>query len=85
MNIRDRVTELVGDIIALGTDHSNNPPAPQNEDEATQAILDLMEQTCNEARIEEAKWWEYNIIPAVRNKQVAHDVDKRLKQLMGGK
>ncbi len=35
--------------------------------------------------LEEAEWWEYNIIPAVRNKQVDRDVEKRLKSLMGGK
>ncbi len=55
------------------------------EPKKVEALSKLIEQTCNEARIEEAKWWEYNIIPAVRNKQVEHDVEKRLKQLMGGK
>jgi hypothetical protein len=33
------------------------------------------------ARLDEAKYWEYNIIPAVRSAQVEKDVQKRLATL----
>lgn len=59
------IDELINDIIALGTDHPNGafPDgkkrdgtfAVQNEEEAKQAILAILAQEVNKARIEELK------------------------------
>jgi hypothetical protein len=50
---------------------------PTKYNELTDKIYDLI----LDGKIEEANWWEYNIIPAVRNEQVEHDVTNRLATL----
>ena len=41
-DINKELSQLVNDIVALGTDHSNDPPTPQNEAEAIAKIKALV-------------------------------------------
>lgn len=40
---------LVGNIVALGTDHPDDTPAPQNETEAKRQIKELFLELANES------------------------------------
>lgn len=44
--------EVLQDVVALGTDHSNDPPAPQSIEEARQAILQHFQQEQERAKLE---------------------------------
>ncbi len=56
-DISKQIEELVGDIASLGTDHPNDPPAPQNSDEAKQAILALI--ATQKAELLDSLYWMY--------------------------
>jgi len=83
----ERIEMLVFDIIALGTDHCNDKPAPQNETEAVAQInlllVEVIDEVVGQDETSEDEV-ENDLYYATRN-GLRKEIKQRAKDMLGEK
>lgn len=86
LTLEQKASELVNDIMSLGTDHPNDPPAPQDYEQAVQQLLSLVqEEKANELELHRGEAITGGKAGIVMSYEEVEDRLQALKQPKGGK